>query len=147
MQQNNDRTPTPGGGGRQAVQQALPQPGRHLVQPVLRDLAERMARAATDGTAILLHPSLLLAGVSMVMERRCQQNSRRAAVDETAILTGTLSTQLLIRLLKGEGSAAERLARAATDETAILLHPSLLLVGVPMVMERRCQQNDRTLVE
>ena len=30
----------------------------------------------------------------------------------------------------------------AVDETVILLHPPLPLVGVSIVMERRCQQND-----
>ena len=32
--------------------------------------------------------------------------------------------------------------RLAIDETVILLHPPLPLVGVPIVMERGCQQND-----
>ena len=34
------------------------------------------------------------------------------------------------------------LAGAAIDETVILLHPPLHLVGVSIVMERGCQQND-----
>ena len=33
----------------------------------------------------------------------------------------------------------------AVDETVILLHPPLPLVGVSIVMERERQQNDRTL--
>ena len=37
------------------------------------------------------------------------------------------------------------LARLAVDETVILLHPPLPLVGVSIVMERERQQNDRTL--
>ena len=33
-------------------------------------------------------------------------------------------------------------AELAVDETVILLHPPLSLVGVLIVMERGCQQND-----
>ena len=37
--------------------------------------------------------------------------------------------------------------RLAVGETVILLHPPLPSVGVPIGMERGCQQNDRTLAD
>ena len=36
----------------------------------------------------------------------------------------------------------DEMVAVAPDETVILLHPSLPLVGVSIVMERGCQQND-----
>ena len=38
-------------------------------------------------------------------------------------------------------------AAIAVDETVILLHPPLPLVGASIVMERQCQQYDRSLVD
>ena len=40
------------------------------------------------------------------------------------------------------GAAARWRLLIAHDETVILLHPPLPLVGVPIVMERERQQND-----
>ena len=44
--------------------------------------------------------------------------------------------------LMGHAAALEVPARVAVDETVILLHPALPLVGVSIVMERERQQND-----
>ena len=43
----------------------------------------------------------------------------------------------------GQGTRGAQVPRQlAVGETVILLHPPLRLVGVSIVMERRCQQND-----
>ena len=77
-------------------------------------------------TVILLHPPPPVVGVSMWMERGCQQNDM--TVSPTANRLGANA--------RAEMPSAKAKAVAAVGETVILLYPPLPLVGVSISTHR-----------
>ena len=107
---------------------------------------------AFGAAATLLHPPLPVVGASIRMGRERQQHDNSLA---DGCHTGLVPRLVMFTdeaLRRGGGGLAAALeplelnpATRATDETVILLHPPLPLVGISIVMERERQQNDSPL--
>ena len=78
------------------------------------------AALAVGGTAILLHPPLLSLGVSIRIERECQQNTRTLAAGSIGRTSFELASTMDIF-----PTVLKLAAGLAIGETAILLTPPL----------------------
>ena len=117
------------------------------------------SQLAVSETAVLLHPPLPSAGVSIGMKRGCHQNdsladgySQRAETSPPGGLCGVLLIDaarrpavLQVQVHEEHVFRGVHVHRApvrsqlAEGETVILLHPPLHLVGVSTGVERGCQ--------